>query len=450
MKSYTILITVLLGLFGSMMWSCNMPDQTVKIAKGSTMESRVEIPALLDRSEAIQYGKEWENVQNAYASARAVLAKKPNQLEAYLKIATVFIHEARVTGEHGHYYPGALKVLNHVCNQESETTDVRFRALSMKAAVLLSQHEFEEALTIGKEAVDINPYNAQIVGVLVDAYVELGQYDEAVKMADQMISIRPDLRSYARVSYLRQIHGDVKGSIEAMKMAVTAGFPGTEELAWTRYTLGQLYETYGDLDNAKMQYQMAMKERLDYPFAIAALAEIERKKGDYKAAEKLLKQACDIIPEVGFYEQLAGLYQETGKEEASQKLLAEIYEMLQDDVNSGHNMSMEYAALYLDMTNDIDKSVKILEAEYQKRPNNIDVNQLLATAYYHKGDLEKAVKHNQKANITNSKDPKLLCLNGLLASKQGEAKKGKEFIKTSFDANPYQSHSLVLDAKKVL
>lgn len=53
------------------------------------------------------------------------------------------------------------------------------------------------------------------------------------------MSIRPDLRSYSRISYLREIYGDLDGAIEAMKLAVTAGYPGYEQTAWARLTLGK-------------------------------------------------------------------------------------------------------------------------------------------------------------------------------------------------------------------
>ncbi len=45
-------------------------------------------------------------------------------------------------------------------------------------------------------------------------------------MLNRMVSIRPDIRSYSRISYLREIHGDIPGAIEAMELAVEAGAPG--------------------------------------------------------------------------------------------------------------------------------------------------------------------------------------------------------------------------------
>src|SRR6185295_1404171 len=98
----------------------------------------------------------------------------------------------------------------------------------------------------------------------IDANVELGHYDEAVKNSDKMVSTRPDIRSYSRISYLREIYGDYPGAIEAMKLAVQAGYPGDESTEWARVHLGQLYENTGDLQNAEMQYQLALQERTGY------------------------------------------------------------------------------------------------------------------------------------------------------------------------------------------
>ena len=89
-----------------------------------------------------------------------------------------------------------------------------------------------------------------------------------------MISIRPDIRSYSRVSYLREIHGDYPGAIEAMKLAVDAGLPGDEATEWARVHLGHLYEITGDLKNAEMHYLIALQKRPGYAYAIAGQGSI--------------------------------------------------------------------------------------------------------------------------------------------------------------------------------
>lgn len=411
MHKLIIFGTAILLLFTSCQSQQNEPIELAKASLSWTPELK-EIPKLLQRSQAIQLGKEWENVQNQYGTFRQKALA--GDQEAVLYLAQLFTLEARVTGEHGHYYPAALELVNKILEKGIEDPNLQFGFLSTKASVLLSQHEFEEALKVAEQARALNPHNAQVYGALVDAYVELGAYEKAVAAADKMVAIRPDLRSYARVSYLREIHGQVEEAIEAMEMAVAAGYPGTEETAWTALELGHLYARYDKTAQAKQVYEQILQDRTDYPFAIAALADLEIAGKNYETAEKLLDRATAIIPEVGFYEQLANIYKATNRTKELASTLTEIEAMLQDDVDSGHNMNLEYAALYRDLTKDYDLALKFAELENEKRPNNIDTNLMLASIYQKQGSREAAMKHLAIAEQTNAKYPSLLELQASL------------------------------------
>ena len=407
------------------------------------------IPSLLDRPAGLGTEEEQKYVNDSYHRLSEMIKNHPENLEAYFKLAQLFMLEARVSGEHGHYFPAALKVIDHAL-EDAERTEELFEANFLKASVLLSLHQFDKALPYGKKAIQYNPYNALAYGALVDAYVELGQYEEAVKMADKMVTIRPDLRSYARISYLREIHGDVEGSIEAMKMAIEAGYPGYEDKAWCRLTLGNLYEAYGDLPNAELQYQLAMQERENYPFAIAALAGIEATQGKYQQAITLLDSAATIIPEVGFYESKADLLLKMGKKPASDTIIKEVILMLEDDEAHGHNMGLAYASIYQDFLGDYASAMKRATHEYNMRPENIETNMAMAGLYYDMGEYQNARQHMTKAMRTNSQQPKLLCLAGLIAYKSGDKQKGEKLIKRSLSYNPYQDHSWAVEAKRLI
>lgn len=379
---------------------------------GTSAINVVEIPALLPRPAALQNAVEWDKTQSSYMQLSSDLRlKDAYAVEPRVTLAQIFANEARVTGEHGHYYPAALKMVNDALEMNKGLDrDQEFLALSTKASVLLSQHEFKTALETAKRAITLNPYNAQIYGALVDANVELGNYEDAVTASDKMVKTRPDLRSYSRVSYLREIYGDVPGAIKAMQMAVNAGAPGYESTAWARLTLGELYRRYGKPEEAKNQYENILVERPKYPFAIAALAELEMDNKNYAEAEKLLDEAAGIIPEVGYYMQLAELYKATGREEEMKTKEKEIFEMLQDDVDSGHNMDLEYATFYRDHFENFDKAMEYTKKEYEKRPANIDVNRMIASLYVKKGMESEATAYLDEANATNSKHPELQAL----------------------------------------
>lgn len=406
---HTILYTALLSL---LMTNCQQAPQPKNQPAGA---AQIEVPALLDRNKALRNGKEWETVQNQFVGLRNTIQQE-NKAEARIKMAHLFINEARVTGEHGHYYPAALAILAEIPASHPDK-DIRFRKLATRASVELSLHDFQQALETAEAAVKLNPYNAQIYGALVDANVELGRYEAAVAMADKMVSIRPDMRSYARVAYLREIHGQVEGAFEAMQLAVEAGYPGYEATAWARLTLGEMYERYGKTEAARQMYQQILAERPGYPFAIAALANLEAEAGQYEKAEQMLKEACEAIPEFGFYEQLAGIYKSTGREAAFQQTMDELWVMLQEDTDSGHDMSLEYANLYSDLAEDHDKALAYALGEYEKRPANIDVNRVLAKIYTRMGNAQKASLHLEKAKATQAQYPELKALTQQLASR---------------------------------
>ncbi len=437
MKNFLLLLIILI-----ICWSCT--NNNSQKAIGS-----LEIPELLQRGAVIGPTEEMGSINDLYNNLVIKIKSDPKNYDARLSLAELFMQEARISGEHGHYFPAALTIVNAVLNENPEQ-GLKYRAMLDKASVLLSLHQFAEAKKIGEEAVKLNPYDAGIYGVLVDANVELGNYEEAIKMSDKMISVRPDIRSYSRISYLREIHGQPEGSIEAMKLAVSAGYPGLEQTEWARLVLGNLYKNYGHLDSAEMQYNIALSARPNYPFAVAALADVAMLKGNQEEAEALLKKACTLIPEVGFYVELAKMEKEKGNTERTKKLTDEILAMLADDEASGHMMSLEYVEVYMDLLDNQDKALEYAKKEYSARPDNIDVNKSLAVIYYREGNYNKSSEHLRKALKTKSKNPELVCLDGLLKLKANANAEGKQLIRQAFSSNPNLSCSYCDEAKQML
>lgn len=388
MKPFQFLIILILALV-----SCKPSKQD------STLTDPSASYPLLQRNNAIQYAKEWENVHNTYSKLINQIRIEPNDKKANLELAELFMQEARVTGEHGHYYPLALKLADRFVDVTNTDKDYRFRALADKASILMSLHQFASAKVAALEAIRINPYNAMVHGALVDALVELGEYKEATATADKMTSIRPDIRSYSRVSYLRELYGDIPGAIEAMDQAVQSGYPGYEETAWARLKLGELYEKSGKKDVAKKQYQMILTERPNYPFAVAALSKLALQDKSYTTADSLIDQAISYIPEVSFYITKAEIKLNQGKTEEANLLSKKILIMLQEDEKAGHTMDLAYAHVYKSLLNDPAKALEYVQKEYAVRPDNIEVNQQLADLYRDMGEVTKSKDYLAKTSI---------------------------------------------------
>jgi tetratricopeptide (TPR) repeat protein len=410
------------------------------VMKYKTSETKKEtaVYQLLERRGAQAQTEEWTVTKKAAEKFTSAIEANPYDKKSLVSLSNLMVMEGRATGNYTYYDVAAMKYINDVLHIEPNN----FEALTLKALVQLSQHHFADGLATAETARKINPYNAFVYGILVDANVEMGHYDSAVAAADKMLSIRPDLRSYARASYLREIHGDYPGAIEAMKMAVDAGAAGDESTEWSRVQLGHLYENIGDLKNAAMQYTFANNERPGYPYPLAGLARIAIAEKDYNKAITYYQQADVIVNNSTFKEELAFAYKLAGRSAEAKKIVdAAISEMAANakaavtDESVGHYSDKELAEIYT-RTGDYDKALEHALAEYNRRPENIEVNETLAWAYYNKGDITKAMQHIQVAHKTNSQNPTLLCHTGLIFLKSGDQQQAKKYLEEGLKNDP--------------
>ncbi len=394
----------------------------------------------------------WAKTQVTAENLYRSLSYNPKDVKSALSLATIFIKEARITGNYAYYDVAAMKQADMVLEQDPGN----FQALTYKALLYLSQHHFADGLAIANKARDINPYNAFIYGILVDANVEMGKYQDAIDNADKMISIRPDLRSYSRISYLREIHGDYKGAKDAMKLAVGSGVDGDDGTEWARVQLGRLYENTGAPDTAAFEYAQSLAYRHSYAPALAGEGHIAFVQKDYQKAQAAYAQAEQLTLDYSIRENLAELARARGDIKASNALYNTIIaDMTREassangDENMGHYVDRELAQVYL-MINENDKALDHALAEYNRRPENIDVNETLGWVYYKRGESSKALTHMTTALRTGCKNPTLLCHAGLVFAKAGNKAKAKELLTSALANNPGIDPELKMESENML
>lgn len=405
---------------------------------------------LKPRSARLALDADWPEIKAKAEGLFQKITTNPKDSKSALQLASIYIQEARITGDHVYYDKAAMQLVNKILASDTDN----FEALCFKSMLYLSEHHFADGLKYAQKAQVLNPYNSFVYGLLTDANVELGDYQAAVEMTDKMVSIRPDLRSYSRVSYLREIYGDYPGAIEAMKLAVSAGYPGDEETEWARIQLGHLYENIGDLKNAEIQYQMALAERADYAYAYAGLGRIAKTNKQHAEAIKYFIKADSLVEDYSFKDELIDLYAWNGDKDKSKstaksvlgKLNADASGSAKDD-NIGHYADRELAYVYI-KTGDYDKAIEHAIMEYNRRPNNIDVNETVAWAYYKKGDIKNALSYINTALVTKSQNPTLMARAAVIYQKAGEQARAKELIDKATVNKVYISPDLAAEIAK--
>jgi tetratricopeptide (TPR) repeat protein len=407
---------------------------------------------LQERKGSSALAPEWAATRSKAQNLIKVVRENPGNIQSAIALATLYIQEARITGNHSYYDAAALNYINEVLKSEPEN----FEALTLKSLVLLSQHHFDEALDMAYKAQKSGPYNAFVYGLLVDGNVEMGNYKEAVAQAEKMISLRPDIRSYARISYLREIHGDYSGAIEAMHRAVKAGGYGDEPTSWARIQLARLHENTGDLKSAEMHYTIALQQRPGYAYALAGLGHLALAAKDYTKAIAFYSKADLAVSDFSFKEQLGRAYLLIGDRAMADKTLVQLINGLKSHAQESkgedagtHHVDLELAIAYL-LTNKFDKALQHALAEYKRRPKNIDVNETVAWVYYKKGAFEKALPYLEAARKTGCQNPALLCRAGLIYARNNQKEIAKKLLAEALINNPNIDLELKEESSRVL
>ena len=395
---------------------------------------------------------EWKQSKDLVDGLISKIEANPKDLKSLNNLTATYLQEARNSGNFSYYDNAAM----HCVNKILEIDPKNFEGLTFKATIFMSQHHFTDGLNLAKEIVKLYPYSAFVYGILVDANVELGNYSDAVDAAEKMISLRPDLRSYSRISYLREIHGDINGAIEAMKLAVDAGSPGTESTEWTRVQLGKLYEQKGELQFAKMNYAIALQNRPGYPYALAGMGRIALSENKLTQAIDYFSKADSVSNDYTFKEALVEIHKLNGEAAVAKSLADDIIKEMEKaaeislkDPAAGHYADREMAIAYLAVDN-YDKALEHALLEYNRRPNNIDVNETLAWVYYMKKDFGNAVSYITPALKTNCRNPVLLCHAGLIYFKAGDKLAAKNYLQQALKDHPNIPQDLLIQMQNTL
>jgi len=391
------------------------------------------IPTLSLRSGGNSASAEFLNAQKSVEYFRDEITRHPDALKNYIELAQLFLQEGRVTGNHHEYLPKAGYLIDEVLKRDPENSE----ATITKASMEMTMHRFHTAKELARKATCKNPYSAFAYGVLCDAQVELGEYDDAVHACDTMLNRRPDLRSYARASYIRELHGDISGAVDAMKMAADAGVYGQESREWSLYNLGKLFLNEGSLDTAEYIFKGILEERPNYAYALSGLALVKQSRGEAGSAIELLSNAAQLTPEHVFVEQLADVYRASGDLKSANGIARVALKAFAQHEKAGWNIDREYAMFCANHGIDLPGALERARRDYDSRPGNIDALETYAWALYKNGRAAEATRYIGSALRLGTKNALLHHRAAIIFAAAGENEKAMKFRLQSISENKF-------------
>lgn len=326
------------------------------------------------------------------AALEAAVDARPDDPVAWRSLGSAYVQEAVQTSD-----PAFYGLAERAFAEAEALAPDDPGTLVGRGALQLSLHRFAEAEELGERATRALPGNADALGVLVDAQVELGRYEEAAETVQAMLDARPGLPALARASYQRELRGDLDGAEEAMRQAVVAGAASTFDRAFVTSLLGDVQLAQGDLDGALASYDDALDVSPGLVAAELGRAHVLAATGDLDEATAIVEVVVERFPAPNALFLLADVQYAMGDEAAEQETidLVRVTSRLQQE--AGQIVDLELALFEADIAQDLPLAVELAQAAYDARPDNVFAADALAWALHRSGDSEGAVRYAEEA-----------------------------------------------------
>jgi tetratricopeptide (TPR) repeat protein len=382
-------------------------------------------------------------VQQAVASLQGRLRAAPGDWRSWAILGMAYVQEARVIAD-PRYYPKAQGALHRSLSLHRRGN---FEAFTGQGALALARHDFAAALRWGRKAMAVNPYNANVFGVIGDAQIELGRYESAFRTLQQMVDLRPDLSSYARASYARELQGDVPGAVHDMRLALrAAGTP--DDQAFTCYYLGELAFNSGHVARALRWYRRGAALAPEYYPPQAGIAKVEWAEGRLTSAIRDYRSLVARYPLPEYAIALGDLYAVTGQTAAARKQydLVRAEERLFEAARV--NVDLELALFDADHGRPR-KALAAARAEWARR-HSVVVADALAWALHQNGLDREALRYVRLSHRVGYRNALFRFHQGMIEMSLGLADPARRHLRSALSINPHFSILYARAAERVL
>jgi tetratricopeptide (TPR) repeat protein len=365
----------------------------------------------------------------AIAGLRAAVQERPDDAPAAVALGDAFYQRSRETGD-GADYARAERAYDAALAIEHGNVG----AISGLATIALARHQFAEGLELARRAHRAQPDLVAPYAALVDGLIENGRYGLAARKLDRMLRLKPTLAAYSRVSYYRELNGDLPGAAQALDAAVSAGSGTIEGAAYIRSLAADLAATRGRYGVAKRGYRAALAINPAYGRAITGLALLQAGRGELGPAIATLREQLGNAPSPDALTQLGEVEQAAGRLAAARRHYAQASELEAEALREGSGYD---AGVTLNEAEHGDPAIAV---DYGRRAWRSAPSVSSADGYswalYRADRIDAAERLSAEAMRLGSRDPEFLYHAGMIAEAAREEGRARQLLTALLDQAP--------------
>ena len=360
---------------------------------------------------------------------RAAASAAPGDAEAQVALGDAYYQRSRETGDPS-LYARADRAYEAALIGDPDS----FSALAGQATVALARHRFADGLALARRAHRLAPAVVAPYASFVDGLIENGRYRAAGVALERMVGLKPNLAAYSRISYYRELHGDLPGAAEALRLAVSAGSGTVEGSAYIRSLLGDFEAMRGRYGAAELAYREALAIDPAYGGARSGLALLRAGRGEPGPAIEALRAQVGDPPSPDALIELGEVEQAAGRLAAARRHYAEGLAIERRLLTQGAGVD---AGITLNEAEhgDPERAARLGRTAWTSAPS-VSSADAYSWALHRAGRIAAASRLSAEAMRLGSRDPEFLYHAGMIARARGEDARAARLLGRLLDQSP--------------
>jgi tetratricopeptide (TPR) repeat protein len=381
---------------------------------------------------AAETGSALSPAQRRIEMAEKQLQKQPSRFQAENDLAMALMARARETADSS-YYPQAESAIARSLQIQPHNFDGE----QAHVALLLAEHRYAQALAEAKALNQRTPDSVSVWGYMAEADGALGNYDDAAKSAQWMLTLRPgNVPGLLRAAALREDWGDLDGAADLLHKALDeAPAFETEQTAWILTGLARLNRATGQLEAADFQLARALVSFPDYYASLEELSRVRMAQHREEEAVELLQKRNLHFPSPRSLDLLGAALDGAGRTQDAQAAFSSFEQAARERVGEPDNANRELVLYYAGRGHQPAEALRIARIEIDRR-HDVGTLDAYAWALYCNGQYGEARQQIDKALAVGARDVDLFRHAAAISTALGDKDTADRELKQAFQLSP--------------
>ena len=224
---------------------------------------------------------------------QAAVRADPSDAGSYALLGDAYYQRARETGDPSYYTRADASFAAALGRDPANVT-----AIAGQATLALARHDFSGGLRLARRAQAARaPDGAARTRRSPTRRSSSAATGPAASTLNRMVRLKANLTAYARISYFRELHGDLHGALagDALRGLGRVGKPRGRGLRPGR-CWASFWPTAGRYGAAEHAYRQAFAINPGYPPALAGIAGVEAGRGEFAPAIRRYREVVERLP----------------------------------------------------------------------------------------------------------------------------------------------------------